>query len=321
MKSDFKMKKKLLLICPHFMGYDKKIIEYANSKYDITYLNSEDYLSKIRLKYQQNLIFVKLLLKIIKPLRTIYREKLLKENEKKLNSYFKAHPNNNLVLIINGDSITDVSYNVLKKYNKDAKFVLYIWDDINCLFKKTHFIFFDKIYSYNIADCKNFNFTYLPMFTDSLLKNNNMLNKYDIAIIATANERRVKIARKIYERYKSEFSFYIYFYSPHLQYDFFSHEVPLDYQEYLNVLYESKAILEMPRHDQKGPTTRFFDSIETKTKVITTNKEIMKYPIYGENIFILDRKMNIPSKFIKEPFVEENKSVMYIDGWFQTLER
>lgn len=301
------------------MGYDEKMIEYASTKYEISYIDSERFLHKIRLEYQRKPRWMRAFFKAFKPARSLYREKMLKITEEKYGDYFQLNKENDIVLVINGDALTNTSYQELKKYNPSAIFILYIWDDIKGLFKKSHFRFFDSIYAYNVDDCKKYNFKYLPMFTEKFQFPTNDVKKYDVAIIATANNERIETAKSLYEKYKTKLKFYIYFYSPNLQFDFFTHDTPLQYQNYLKVLSESKTIFEMGRNNQEGPTTRFFDSLETKTKIITTNQNIKKYPVYGRNICILDKKMTIPEDFINEAFIDEKKHPIHIDDWMNVL--
>lgn len=315
----YSMSKNLLLICPHFMGYDEKIKKYAETKYHVSYIDSETFLRDIRLNYKKMSKLKKAFFKMFKPAREVYREKMLMKTFEKYSTLFKLYKENDIILVINGDGLTKQSYMELKKYNPNAVFILYVWDDVKALFKKSHFIFFDRIYTYNIDDSKRYNFKYLPMFTEKLKFAAIPQKKYDLAIIATANNERIQLAKLLYEKYRTKFKFYIYFYSPNLQFDFFSYNNTLDYQDYLKILGESKVIFEMGRYNQEGPTTRFFDALETKTKIVTTNKKINRYPIYGKNIYILDKKMNIPEDFVKKEFEEENKYPIHIADWMDTL--
>lgn len=56
------------------------------------------------------------------------------------------------------------------------------------------------------------------------------------------------------------------------------------------VLAISKAQIEIQHPSQKGLTTRAFESLGTKTKLITTNPAIRQYDFYNSNnILIIDR--------------------------------
>ena len=301
------------------MGYDDKIIKFAKKYYDISYLDTEIKFYDIRKKYKSISYFKKAIFKLLKKSRSRYREDLLKDTENDIVSYLENNNNNDIILVINGDALTDYSYKIMRKYNPKAQFILYIWDDVEALFKKSHFVFFDSIFAYNLDDCKKYSFEYLPMFTEKLQVANTEIKLYDIAIIASANKKRIKTAKYLYNKYKNKWNFFIYFYSPEKNYDFFTYDKPLDYQSYLRILGESKVIFEMVRNNQKGPTTRFYDALETKTKVITTNKNISKYPIYGDNIYIMNNRKIIPEEFMIKEFHEENKKSLHIYTWFHSM--
>lgn len=62
------------------------------------------------------------------------------------------------------------------------------------------------------------------------------------------------------------------------------------YSEMIAVLAISKAQIEIQHPSKKGLTTRAFESLGTKTKLITTNPAIRQYDFYNSNnILIIDR--------------------------------
>lgn len=308
-------------MCPHFMGYDEKIIHCLEEKYEVTYINTEQFLSVKRKLYTDKSLVVKGFLKSLPALREKYREKLLKECDV---DYIKIlneinYDSFDIILVINGDGVSNMVYEHIKSNNPNAELVLYIWDDLHGLFKTNHLKYFDRIVSYNIEDCKKNGFIYTPMFTERYDFDCLPEKKYDIAIIATANDKRVRFAKELYDKYKYKYKFFIYFYCESEGFDFFINKDPLDFSEYMTKIAESKAVLEVVRHHQMGPTTRIFDSIVTKTKVITTNNHIVKYPVFSENILVLDTNNDIPSSFIDEEFKEISYSPLFIEEWIKTL--
>lgn len=311
--------KKMLLLCPKFMNYDEILLDYLKDLYVIKYVNTEKYLKPNREKYKRIPIIFRLFLKCFKPIRNIMREHLLSLSDFEFWEEVKEIKNYDIILVINGDGISDNIYKKIILNNPDAKKYLYIWDDLYLLFKKSHIKYFDKVSSYNIDDCKKINATYQPVFTKKV-EVNNYEKKYDISIIATATKERIKIAKSIYEKYKDKYRFFIYFYDKNKNFDFFCYEQPLKYSEYQIILAQSIAILDNGRYKQKGPTTRVFDTIETKTKVITTNKNIVKYPVFGTNILIIDNKYNIPNKFIKSEYIDKEITfTITVDLWLKNV--
>ncbi|WP_099809639.1 hypothetical protein [Streptococcus suis] len=309
--------KKALLICPHFMGYDEILVEELRKKYSVAYLDSDLFLKNARDEYNNLPIIVKLFFKIFKSFRNFYRELLL---NRALESNVPNFINNefDIILSINGDGLSEDFYKVLFSRNKSAKKILYVWDDFDWLFKSSHIKYFDQVSTYNLEDSQKFGFSYLPVFTKPIIFEKLPQKKYDVSIIATANQKRVDFIRKFYEHNKEKYSFYIYLYDKNLDFNFFSNRVPLSYEEYQKILLESISTLDIVRFGQRGPTTRVFDSLLTKTKIITANKEIINYPINSENIFILDTKLEIPEDFIKSNFVEGQTALM-VDDWLDRI--
>nr|AGB58276.1 putative glycosyltransferase [Streptococcus suis] len=306
------------MICPHFMGYDEILVEELKKRYSVTFLDSDLFLKKARDEYNNLPIIIKFIFKIIKPFRNYYRESLL---DNALESNFPILIDNefDLILSINGDGLSDDFYKILFSRNKSSKKFLYIWDDFDWLFKSSHIKYFDRVSTYNLEDSQKFGFSYLPVFTKPIFFNSIPQKKIDISIVATANQKRVDFIRKFYEKNKEKYSFYIYLYDKNMDFNFFSNSNPLSYDEYQKILSQSVSTLDIVRFGQRGPTTRVFDSLVTKTKIITANKEIINYPINSANVFILDSEFEIPEDFIKSDFVEGQEALM-VDDWLKTIE-
>jgi hypothetical protein len=313
--------KRLLLFCPHFMGYDDILINYLRKEYSVTYVDTEQFLKIARDEYQHLPVIIKGIFKFCKPIRSIYRERLLTKNSTKFLEILKGKSGYDLILAINGDGIPEIVYKDILLNNPNAEKILYIWDDYSWLFKCNHIKHFDFVSSYNIYDCNKYNFSYLPVFTENVEYPIPLKKKYDISIVASANKERIELAKELYKKYKLKYKFYIYFYCKNNEFDFFCYSAPLKYDEYQKVLSESVSILDCGRHGQKGPTTRVYDSIITKTKIITTNHSVSKYPIYGPNILHLDDKMDIPIDFINSEYADTGITPVTIDSWFGSLMR
>ena len=317
--------KKILYLGPSFMDYEKDIIDYLSDSFMIDYVDTEKILQKARKKYQSRDLFIKGLLKLIRPVRSFYREKLLIDLECKslqYNNYFQGKYDT--ILVVNGDGISDKVYEKLIKANRESKTILYLWDDRDTLYKTSHLKYFNNIYSYNIEDCLKYGYKYQSMFTqqkglDTLRHDG--IKTHDICIIGSATDKRVRIVKRILSKYNNDYSFYIYLYSKKKRTDIETFDVPLSFDKYLRVLEKSKCLLEIVRLHQTGPTTRINDCLFTKTKVITTNPHISKYPCYSKNIMIMNNHIEIPSNFIDEPYNETGMKGTDISTWVNNLLR
>ena len=310
-------KSKILLICPKFMGYDKQIKDELGKWFDVTYLDNELILKDVRKEYQCLPLILKAFFKLFPVCREYYRNKKIKAKESVLPNYTETEIRYDYIICINGDGFSDEFYKVLFKTQNDAKRIIYLWDDYGWLFKNEHTKYFEKKFSFNIKDCKKRDYLYLPMFTKRV-KEQNLIKKYDICLIASANDQRISLMKKIYTKYKDKYKFFIYFYSKK-DYGFFCYDKPLSDNEYITILGESKAVIDCYRGGQKGPTTRVYDSISTRTKIISTNQELKKYPVYNDNVLIIDSRCIIPESFISTSYVSTNISSVVISDWINHL--
>ena len=92
--------------------------------------------------------------------------------------------------------------------------------------------------------------------------------------------------------------------------DYYSKPIP--YEEVVDYVSRSKAVLNIVMENQHGVTLRDIESIFIKTKLITTNKHIVDADLYDENnVFILDE--NNLSKivdFLNRPYKEINREIL-----------
>lgn len=309
-----------LVLAPEFMNYDQAIVKAWSETYDVTLINNEKYLYTILNGIQKS---------FFKQLGMFLNRKLGRKDRyydmlqtKYYGEYLQELGNKNYqkIICINGHCMPDKFYETLRKRNPDAKMILYLWDDISNLLKHTHFSYFDQVYSYNLDDCKEYSLQYMPMMTQNKWMGHGSVDKYDIAIIGTAHPDRLEEARKIYQKYREKYRFYIYFYHPDKTIDFFGHRTPLSYEEYVNILRQSSAVLDLPFREQKGLTTRPFDALLTETKVITSNANIRRYPVYSGNIMIIDwDDPEIPETFIRQSYQQNDRRVLNAEEWLKEI--
>lgn len=312
----------LLLIMPFFMGYQNMLQRTLQFRYNVTIVDSEKYDLQILEKYRNcstvrwgmRKLFYWIKEKDQKNATEFsIKDVLYKTNE--INDYYKV------VLCINGAYVPNKVYEIIKANNPRARYIYYTWDDLKNLFKTSHIKFFDEKYSYNINDCKRRRFSYLPIFVaEDEIEGHAVKDEYDISFIASAHSDRIDIANKLYEKYGKKYRLFIYLYSPQKINEKFCHSSALSYEEYLNIMRKSKVIIDVPHISQTGPTTRIFDALLTKTKVITTNSYIKDYPVYSNNISIVDRKkMIFDDEFIKRPYIETDYHPLTVSKWLKRI--
>lgn len=313
--------KKLLILMPYFMGYETKLYNQFKEKYDVTLVNCDEFDHDIIDDYMMCSKFHWLFRHIFKKLAQKEKYEAIRKTDEcvlskipNYNDYF------DVVFCINGGYLSLFVINQIKERNPNAKFILYLWDDVDNLFSNSHVDVFDEVYSYNILDCKKYSWKYVPMFVQSEYIGHKD-NKYDLAYIGTAHSDRIAVANKLFEKYADKYRLFIYLYDSNNSNQKFCHSKPLSYNEYLEVLSRSKTVLDLPAEVQKGPTTRIFDALLTCTKVITTNKYINLYPVFSNNILIVDReKLDIVDSFIEEDYEITNYLALTTREWIKKFE-
>lgn len=315
--------REVLLIIPKFMGYDTAIKEELSKEYNVTLIAADELdissISHFRKKK-----------KIYKALRKFLLSVDLKDRIAAIETAYRCDENQlgiclnkkyDIILAINGHYVPDSLYEKLRANNPSAEFILYLWDDAKNLFRRSHFKYFDKFYSYNIKDCKKYKMNYLSMFTQC--ENvGHLENEYDISIIASAHSNRVNFINKIYKKYFSQYKFCVYLYQQPLINDEceWFHDKPLEYKKYIEILRRSRCLLDIQNPIQEGPTTRAFDVIQTGTKLITTNKHITSYPVYGNNILVIDEdEPVIEDEFVFKKYVKEKKEAYPLKDWLKEI--
>lgn len=312
---------RLLLLMPRFMDYEKSLKENLNRKYEVCWLDSDEFDREILDKfYKCN--------KIRWGIRHLFR-KCFNYDLEKAEAFFLENELGKIcleknyfsvVFCINGPYLSDEFYKKVRMLNPNARYIYYAWDDVSNLIKKNHIRYFDEAYSYNIIECKKNKWNYLPVFVQESGVGHSKEDKYDIVFIGSLNDDRRKIADDLYERYSSIYRLFIYLYDKKNVGGRFCHNSPLTNKQYISIMRESKAILDVPQICQKGPTTRSFDALLTETKVITVNKYMKYYPVYSDNMIIVDRdNINIPDNFMAKEYVINSYHSLSIDMWIKKI--
>jgi len=231
------------------------------------------------------------------------------------------------VFFLKAEVITFKMLSELKKNQKKAKFILYMWDSIkNCESVQELFPLFDKILSFDPIDVENNAFMHFrPLFyLDEYVSigNNKSKSVYDVTFIGTGHTDRYALVMKIkhfcdrnnlkifFFLYLQDFKIYLIrklfnkdFKRAKLK-DFFFNS--LKKEEILKIIKESKCILDIERPVQFGLTMRTIEILGAKKKLITTNANIKNYDFYKEsNICIIDRNNPlIPIDFINSDYVD-----------------
>jgi hypothetical protein len=212
-----------------------------------------------------------------------------------------------------------------------ATLIMHQWDSmVNNNYKK-YFGFFDKFFSFDPEDCKQYALKYLPNFylPQYVSEENKKKIKYDISFIGWAYEDRMRILEKISSQI-SEKIFFKYCYMPpirHLLNILKGRPAqgiktkPLLLSEVCNIIQQSAIILDITDKNQTGYPFRAIDAMAAGKRLITTNPFIQHEEFYDpRNILIIDRDHpNIDPRFFETPFVRIDIKNYSLDSWMKKI--
>ena len=290
--------KRILFIAPNFFNYSLLI------KYELESMGAIVDLFNIKPSTNSSKIIEILSLQTYEKIKSNYFKKLSKRIKKEYD----------YILIIRADLIPNYFLLLLREKYCQAKFIQYVWDDIALFpYLLNTFKYFDKVLSYDLIDSEKYNLVFRPFFFVELLNikkelNNNQMTR--LFFIGSYHTDRMQILNKVIKlnpKINIKFHFYI---NPLM---FILSRVPIHsfrifkfhkmkYKDMIHTINNSVAILDIQNISQNGLTTRVYEALGSKCKVITTNSNILKYEFYNTNNFlIIDR--NIP--LIDECWIEK----------------
>ncbi|MFD1015968.1 hypothetical protein [Winogradskyella rapida] len=317
-----KKSKKILFITFDLSGYYDCILDELKMQYtDVDFYNLADY---------KNVPYVNL----NQRLKSFYYKKVKKL---KLKNFYKYNPiiqeiankKYDLTLIVRPDLFFDSQLKVLRK--NSTILLAYYHDSINNISRKKDVIhFFDKVYSYEKIDVKNYDLNFIPNFiyikkTD---KKKNITKPSFFTIIS--KDYRFNSLLKVASYLKNKnYDYKFLVHSNKKQpandiIDFIQERKNNDQVlEYIN---QHSIIVDIHKFNiQDGLTFRVFESIFLEKKLITSNSDIKNYDFYNpNNIFIIEDfdAIDIPETFISSPYEKIPNKIYHkyhYSYWLKTI--
>lgn len=219
-----------------------------------------------------------------------------------------------IVLVICGHSLSVKVFKQFRENQKNAKFILYMWDDIDRIKNYNQIsVLFDKIITFDRCDAEKYQLEFRPLFYLEGYKYRDQEKKYDVCFVGWLHSERKELVKTIVEKYFSLSNSFIYFLTG--KYTVLKnmlmkkdngmskclHTSRLSSTESMEILCGSKFTIDIQHETQKGLTMRTIESLAAHTKLITTNTEVQYYDFYNtQNICIIDRNNPV----IDEEFLE-----------------
>lgn len=187
----------------------------------------------------------------------------------------------------------------IKRKNPCVKVIMYYWNVVN---ESNKFILNDKnidsFWSFDEFDSKKYNMKFSPQFYYPYPLEIHKDIKYDVCFLGAAKNREQIILdiEKILKSAGLKTNIII----SHSGSSFVS------YYDYLTMIFESDAILDVVGDNQIGITLRCLESIFYKKKLITNNKNIVNYDFYNKNnVFIVGKDdINNIKKFLGTKYTD-----------------
>ena len=313
------MKQNILLICPSFFGYEKRIHQtYASLGYNVTYINEKP--NSLKDRY----------------FRIINKSRIdsfyLKHEEKILN---KIKNDFNYLIVIRSGYLSQNFYEKLYRKVTFGKKILYEWDSVLYVNYVPLIPYFDKVYSFDKKDCESLCINYLPLFWTKEKIKGAYKKKSDIFFCGSMNADRQEILLKILRHCKEKnMVLSIYLYTPittlikllvqhkkklPLSY---LHLFKLSHKAFYKKCMQSRSVLDINTANQCGLTMRTFEVISLNRFLFTTNKNIQKEKrIPSDRYSIIDLLEEKQWDFsIKEFEVEESfLSYFSIEAWCKNI--
>lgn len=297
------LKRKVLLICPDYMGYAgiicKGIKKHLDAEVHLVTITG----TGLKFKYRNS----------FHHMQNFFSKSFLGKNQKKdfynnaiaekLETIFDEHPLFNDILILRPDLIKEhLSY--IKPHSK--RLIAYFWDSFERIPDgKETISYFDKFFSFQAKDANEYNVSFRPFFyPPDLAANKNIEPEFDLGYVASYDDR-VNILERIMSSLKPldlKTSINITAVKNvrmgnrnENNINWFSDILPPN--ETWRITTKSKVLLEIAQPKQEGLSFRPFDAIALKKKLITTNQSILDYDFFDpQNIFIWENENTVPSK-------------------------
>lgn len=301
----------ILFIAPNFFNYQQLIASELEKNHRVSTIN----LFPIHTAYK--------IMSFCKSEILLYNE--INKYYKKLRNSLFDNNNFDIVFVIKGSLIPEWFYSWLHKKYTNARFIQYIWDNVSTDSKVLNCIDqFDRNFSFSKDDCHKYGFDFRPFFFASCIDSSKAVNRdIDISCICSFNPDRGEIIKKILENMtdanlkwhlhiKGSIPLFIKYFASAFPIRQYYHPYALDYHQMMSILSRSKCQLEIQHPLQTGLTTRPFECIANKTKIITTNPAIKEYDFYSlENIFIIDRNCPVlDMEWLSQPYQEIPEDIL-----------
>lgn len=312
---------KITIVAFDIWGFNKFIVNrLITLGHEVTFINSFEIRYIYKNKWQRLSNFISKTL-FNKNIKKIYIDETLVNTINDL-------PVQDQILIINPSYFKDHILNLLK--TKTKKFLAYNYDSlVRMPLPANHETLLDEIFSFDLADTKQYKHLKLLTNFNYLDKNKNLSPKNKAFMILSKSEEREQILHQIAKILDHKNI-------PHYEFIILNPALPVNNPRILTTnkhlslieveqkMKDAEILIDLVRDHQTGLSFRVFEAMALHKKLITNNKTIETYDFYNpNNILILDDNFNdIPESFLKatyEDLPDEVYKKYTVDGWIEKV--
>lgn len=334
--------KNILFSVDGIPGFKESVEKVLNKKFNIVNYIEND----LPTKEERNLKF-----KILREINRFSNLAFLRNQYLNIINSHQDNLLNNLApkfdyfIVIAGREFSKSFIRKLKEKNKNIKCILFLWDRFSDTSLRHAADEFDYIFTFDRKDSLEHDFIFRPSFhIDECLTSPPAWTdkKYSLYYVGTLRDKnRYSLLEKIYDEHlsaqqKADAFLKLYInkrnkkFLPAKHNDALLTNEKINYTDMIAGVKSAKVVLDIPFAGQQGLTLRALESIATRTKVITTNKDIVNYDFYSKNnILIIDKEnIEIDSSFFHTPYQELEPDILdrysasgFINEIFETVEK
>lgn len=280
----------------------------AKEKYDFIFDAIKTYGFELMIPYTDKNIVLRIMRELWFRLKLPYRELWFNKRIKSITQK---------TIIVKDSLICNELLSYIKKENPDAKIIIMYFNRVDKTFSASEASRYAcELWSYNYDDCKLYNMRHMGdyYFQQYRIQNNSLKTmKYD-AIYLGRDKGRARYLFELRDEMKKQgLKVYLHI-TPDRSFLRFIHSYyksTIPYQDYMELLSQSKALINIMPEGQSSITPRDMEVIFNNKKGITNNKGIKGSRFYHPNRFFIlgeDDLCNI-SQFMEAPFppVEEEE--------------
>ncbi len=294
-------KKTIVIIAPKFFSIEEHIInEFRTLGYQVYFFNE-------RLNGTN---FDKVM---IRKLPKLYSSKINKYYDYVFHEIEEIQPN--YIMVIKCETIPIQFLRNLSSIISKDKILHYMYDPMENypkILQKSYY--FGKCATFDIEDAKKYGWKHIPLFYSPYIENIQVFPSkptYNYSFIGTLHTDRYEVIKKVIDSTTKEMrkQIYIYFYIPSKVKFLYERYIkglykgislneiytkPLSHNQAVEIMLNSKAILDIHHDSQSGLTNRTMESVGLRRKLITTNPYVIGYSFYDkESVTIIDKESPI----------------------------